>query len=616
VLRVPGTINHKNGEAQPVELIEYRAGLRCNASDFEDWAVPAPPPSTTVAVDFSGAVDDADDILLKCIRAGTSPETVEMVTAPMPKGQRSQRDMAVIARVLRDDPALTDGELRALFRGYPEGLGAKYHERGEGDRYLKRTIARARASLAEEPDPTTGLRSWEARAYISDAQDNPDGGSQAAGTVIKNGVRAGDTVNIAAQPPIAGPRLPELAWLPPFDVYRRAVGGSTEAADEHHFGAFRVVVGAYLGRRVSVHYGRTHYAPDFALLIGPTYDKKTTSQRRAVDFASRLSPPVATLAALASAEGLTEWLARQDMTPEELLRYSLWEANPDQTWTPLHPEHRRGLANIEEFASVLMKARMEGASQLIATITQLYDMPAILAPPLRGRRIMAEAPTLSILGGSTVEWLVHNLHADEVAGGFGNRFGYFTGNPKAPIAWPAKPDEALLDDLAAQVQAAYNTWRPRTEFVLTDTAQRAWGAFYSKWTAEARRDGELPTSQLESRVPEHTIKLALVYAALGSDKPVISDQHIEAAVAVGWYLRESVRFALGERLDTGESPLAKLERRVLALLAGGPAKRRELQQRSKQRGTTAADFARVYKGLVDSRLVTEDSATGLVRLAR
>ena len=40
VLRVPGSINHKNGGAEPVTVIASRLGLEFDVSDFDEWAIP------------------------------------------------------------------------------------------------------------------------------------------------------------------------------------------------------------------------------------------------------------------------------------------------------------------------------------------------------------------------------------------------------------------------------------------------------------------------------------------------------------------------------------------------------------------------------------------------
>lgn len=587
ILRVPDSINHKNGEELGVKLVRWAPDRRYNVSDFDLWAIERDTEAEPVT--FSGTDLDAQAVLLKAVDVGISEETRRMIEEgykPDSCKSRSERDQSVISRLILAD--LDDDEIRALFGAY--AVGDKHRESGS-NRYLARSIGRARARIEEPPDPVTGARSWEAAIA-------PEPGATS---------RPHDPTTYA------GPVLPQAAWRHPFDLYREAVGSSTEAADEHHFAAFRAVVGAYFGRRVSVHYGRTQYPGDYVLLIGPTHDKKTTAQRRALDFLATLEPRVGTVASLHSAEGLIEWMAKLDMSPQELARFIDWMGNTKgDAWEPLDPENRRGLVSIEEFAALLQKARMEGSSQLITTITQLYDMPKVLEPPLRTRRIVAEAPTLSILAASTSQWIVQNLRSSDILGGFGNRFTYWTGLAKEPMPWPATADKNALRTVAAAVEEAFGRWQRGTEFNLTAGARTAWGAFYTRWVKQAREEGDSPTSAMESRIPEHAVKLALLYAALVNERPEIDEGQVDAAVQVAGYLRESTRFAFGDQLDTGESPTVKLENRILAVLDRESATKRELQQKSKQRRSSAIDFNRVYEGLVKARIIRESSETGKV----
>ncbi len=532
------------------------------------------------------AAPDAEAVLLKALDAGISDETRMMIEEghkPDNCKSRSERDQSVISRLVI--AGLDDDEIRALFNGYP--VGDRYKRRGQGDRYLALSIGKARASLAEPPDPVTGVRSWEAAVTFDKA------------------------------PYVyAGPRLPSAAWQPPFDLYLAAVSDSTEAASEHHFGAALATIGAYLGRRVSFFYGRKQYPPVFAMLIGPSSDKKTTSQRRAAeDLLPLLQPSPGVVKALSSAEGLLEWISKQDMSPSELASFIKYmNSTTGDDWRRLYPEHRRGLAVLEEFAAVLQKTRMEGSSGLIQMLTELYDMPSEKEPPLRSRRICAEAPTLGVLAASTPDWFIRNLKEIDIAGGAANRFSYFTGPTGEPIPLPPPPDEDKLRQVAEFVEDAYERWPRGTEFTMDTGAVSVWTAFYMDWTRRCRDEGDVPTSTVEKRIPEHAVKLALTYAALANEQPTITEGQMSAAVQVAAYLRDSIRFAFGDRLDTGESLSTKMENRVLALLKDGGMGKRDLQQRAKVKGAGAFEFNRAYDALVKARAIHENTESKLVEL--
>jgi hypothetical protein len=56
---------------------------------------------------------------------------------------RSRADFAVVMALV--EGGASDDEIRAVFEGYPEGIGERYDEIGErADAYLRRTITRAR----------------------------------------------------------------------------------------------------------------------------------------------------------------------------------------------------------------------------------------------------------------------------------------------------------------------------------------------------------------------------------------------------------------------------------------------------------------------------------------
>lgn len=603
LMRMPGTKNwcrKANGELKPLpdgvvpplwsSIMLWNTEQRYNPSDLEEWLGLDPDADggeKEYSATFTDAQIDANAALQLAIDAGISDETTRMIGGWIPDEllhDRSRRDQKIIYRLLEVD--LDDDQIRAIFQSF--GCGDRYAEKGQGDRYLNVSIASSRKLRATQPNLVIDV---EASA---------------------SEVNVGDVPTPERYP---GPRLPAIAWKYPFDVYRVAVADSTEAADEHHFAAFRIVAGSFLGRLVRVHYGRLHYLADYALLIGPTHDKKTTSQRRAADFAAALKPSFGMLGALSSAEGFVEWLAKQDMTSHELGVFLNWmKDTTGKPWVRFNPTHRRGLLISEEFASVLQKARTDGGSSLVSTLTSVYDAPSIIEPPLRAKRMVAERPTFSILGASTPDWIARNLKETDILGGFGNRFMYFTGPAKEPMPWPPKPDEQRLAEVATHLIEKYKHWESGAEFTLHEHAHELWNAFYLTWAKQQREEGDLPTSKLESRIPEHAIKLALLYAALGGTGTIIGPHYMEAAIAVADYLRASVRYAFADTLDTGESPVVKLERAVLKVLGEGPTKKRELQQRAKQRHTTASDFARVLDGLTKSRTATEDQKTGIVRL--
>jgi hypothetical protein len=143
VLRLPGTLWHKEEPARPVKLAKFNADLRYNLSDFEPWATP---PRRGEPVDFTAGEDaDAEDALRKAEAHGLPARSWRLITEGHPDGaDRSKGDFAAACDLVRS--GLSDDEIRAIFAHYP--IGEKYREPDVGDRYLGLTIGKARAGDA------------------------------------------------------------------------------------------------------------------------------------------------------------------------------------------------------------------------------------------------------------------------------------------------------------------------------------------------------------------------------------------------------------------------------------------------------------------------------------
>jgi hypothetical protein len=604
--RLPGTLNYclgPGGKPKPLppgvtppllsRILEWHPERRYTPSGLGEWLAldgDGQSPATAPRAEFGDALPNAEAVLEKAVASGISEDTQRMIVdgALGDFRSRSERDLSVVTRLIVD-ANLADDELLGLFLAYP--VGQKMREKGmeKGEAYLRMAIGKARAALSTP----AGARPWETPIDF--------GAPQAA-------VAPRQTAETA-------PQLPAEAWLPPFDLYREAVADSTEASDPHHFFSLAAVAGCYLGRRVGVFYGRLIHPVLYVALIGPTGDKKTTAQRRAAEVGQMLRPPLGTITALGSSEGLIDWLAQQEMSPDELLAFGNWrKSGGTELWTPLCPEHRRGLLVLEELASLLLKASNEATSSLISTLTQLYDLPDLFNPPLRGRRVLAERPTLGLLAASTAAWVEMYLRASDVAGGFGNRFCWVTGPAKPPKARPPRPDIGKVGAVGEAIEAAYHRWDPGTVFDFSPAADKLWAAFYMDWTARAREDSG-PTAELTKRIPEHAVKLATLYAALGVKAPVIEAEHMAAAVKVAAYLQDSTRRALGEGALGGVPLQKQVENKVLSLLAAGPAGKRELQTRTRVRNCSAKDFNSAVEALLRAGAIEQDTTRRVLRLA-
>lgn len=134
VLRLPGTLNWKRGEPVEARLLRFETG---RTSRFEDFAALLEPEKARRRNRTEGF--ERRDL----------PEwLVELIEDGAPEGQRSETCFKVclwLVRFGRDRE-----EIRAIFQGYPEGIGQKYHEKGRGgDRWLDYTLDAAEKAAPE-----------------------------------------------------------------------------------------------------------------------------------------------------------------------------------------------------------------------------------------------------------------------------------------------------------------------------------------------------------------------------------------------------------------------------------------------------------------------------------
>ena len=329
------------------------------------------------------------------------------------------------------------------------------------------------------------------------------------------------------------PIFPALAWRGPFETYRKAMQGTTEATDVAHFAAYLVAAAARLCRRVWMPYGMTLYPNVNITLFGLTGDRKTTGARGTFALIPAGSP-VKILRGVGSGEGLGDWLSTDEGTPSV--------------------SH---LLFLEELSELLTRGRWEGAT-LLSFLTQVFDCPDSYELKFRKNPIYLTNPTLSSFACTTPALFWQHIREVDIHGGFANRSLYLTGPMKDPIALPNKPDaEELRQALDA---LAFPDIPSLQEAILSEDAQVLWKKFYHTW-----RSTELEPllKALIERIPAYTLKLAMTYAALEQTLPVISKAQLKAAIAVGHYAVRCAELLLQQR--TGSSRRGACEKAVMSV---------------------------------------------------
>jgi hypothetical protein len=354
--------------------------------------------------------------------------------------------------------------------------------------------------------------------------------------------------------------LPAIVWRGLFKDYRDMVADTTEAADAFHYATFLQVLGCTIGRRLYVYHATRLYPNFYTCLVGRsglTRKDTTWSRGRAVlDMLHAYSeddpsPPFKTLRGIRSYEGLLDELAG---------------------------ERKVRLIQLGELLSLLAKAKQDSLGNIIPALTELYDSPDLLNPPVHQKDVKpATEPFLSIMAGTTQDWLQKALTERDIYGGFASRWIYFYGLPKGPMPNPPKVDQDKRNKLVQELNQIRD-WADSVsngEITISDEATALFEDYYREYYRRCQQPGLIPT--LIVRIQDFIWKIALLYA-IDTMSEAISKDHLEAAIAVGKYLEASVAEVFA---SFGTSNGKAQETKLLDFLRaeGGPVPEREVYRR-------------------------------------
>ncbi len=357
---------------------------------------------------------------------------------------------------------------------------------------------------------------------------------------------------------LASLELPAIAWRGLFKDYRDMVGDTTEAADAFHYATFLQVFGCTINRKLHVYHAGKQYPNFYTCIVGRSaLTRKDTAAARGRQVLDRLheyseddpSPPFKIIRGIRSYEGLLDELAG---------------------------ERKTRLIHLGELLSLFAKASQQSLSNIIPSLTELYDCPDLLNPPIHQKEVKpAREPFISIMAGTTQDWLQKALTTKDIYGGFANRWLYFYGLPKDPMPNPPKVDPEKRNRLVQELNHIRN-WAediPNGEITISNDANALFKEFYNnEFYPRCQQSGLIPT--LIARIQDFIFKIALLYAADTMSESISAD-HFEAAIAVGKYLEASVAEIF---INFGQSRSKQVETRILEYVKsiGGPISYRDV----------------------------------------
>jgi hypothetical protein len=335
-------------------------------------------------------------------------------------------------------------------------------------------------------------------------------------------------------------RLCKPDWISTYLKYTE----EQESPTAFHQWTAITILGATLGRRVWINRGYyTIYPNLFTIVVaGSAKCKKSTSTGIGVNLLKNIKKP--------------PMIFSQKMTNEALIQ-ALVESSDNGIC--------EGLVYASEL-SVFMGSEAYKTG-LIPTLTDLYDSPKNWSYRTRGRGVEEmENVTISILAGSTKEWLKASIPQESIGGGFTSRIIFvYQSMPRRANLFPVVNSESniLRDKLIEDLNYIRLICG---EMKFTDDAKRVASEWYEK-ELYVQRDPKV--EGYFARKHDTMFKVAMILSASESDSLLIEERHIKKALLVmeqneadlanimSSVVTEKVGDAIGKVLD-----MIRLEKRI------------------------------------------------------
>jgi Protein of unknown function (DUF3987) len=162
---------------------------------------------------------------------------------------------------------------------------------------------------------------------------------------------------------------------------------------------------------------------------------------------------------------------------------------------------------------------------------------------VRNAPLRASAAHVGIVAHITKDELLRYLNATELANGFFNRFLLVAVKRSKLLPFGGTLAEQDLDRLKAKLAAAVEHARTCGELTFDPDARERYSTIYEQLSAP--QPGIFGAAI--GRAEAHTIRLALIYALLDCSQ-AITPAHLDAALAVWCYVRDSTRWVFGDSL--------------------------------------------------------------------
>ena len=284
-----------------------------------------------------------------------------------------------------------------------------------------------------------------------------------------------------------------------------------------HFWAALAVLGAACRRNLymDLGFGDVVHPNTYVLLVGDSGLGKNQVINRAVKILKRANQSDELVAACLS-KGVDRRVEILNETTAESLMMALSPGDVEipGTATMIQRVESCGALVNPEATNLLGKGRKEVSDRLISYLTDMYDGdPKSAITVTRGARILGPA-ALTLILGSTAEWIGASITQALVSGGFTGRCTFVQRGERDRVKYRDIPADHVPDPVVeSELARMLVPWMlaDPVEGVMEPDAQGWWEEWYV-----AHREAEPPSSLLEGwwqRKPVHLAKVAMLLTA-------------------------------------------------------------------------------------------------------
>lgn len=209
-------------------------------------------------------------------------------------------------------------------------------------------------------------------------------------------------------------------------------------------------------------------------------------------------------------------------------------------------------------------------------------------------------PCVSLLGGSTQEWLISSIPSSAVGGGFTRRVNFVVANDREKLLpWPIIQNHSLIRD--GLIHDLQEIARLKGEFQFASDVRPLFESCYSKDSNPTEYDDEATTSYKTSLWAQ-VVKLAMCMSASRGDDLIIKKEDFQKAYDAIMIVAGNVPKVFR---GVGESEMAVVTDKILRFLeTKGFANRQEIL-RALWRDVTKEELDKILATLLEGAVIYE-----------